>query len=241
MEEATVIGMNKTGADMAPRNTRKMKEAAVSDDPAPEGELSAIAHLRSQYVHEAERIGSVPPPATLKGVVTTGLNKFSGRNPEVLIDLLGERCAFERTGTRLYDAMVMKCLALEGTGETLPIADLERIRDEEAQHFILLTEAILSLGADPTAVTPAADVAAVASMGLLQVVSDPRTTISQCLNALLTAELTDYAGWELLIQLCEQMGQDDWASRFRQALAQESEHKELVQGWLQSMVLAEAS
>jgi ferritin-like metal-binding protein YciE len=78
-------------------------------------------------------------------------------------------------------------------------------------------------------------------MGLLQVVSDPRTTIAQCLNALLTAELVDYAGWELLIQLCEQMGQDDWASRFRQALAQESEHKELVQGWLQSMVLAEAS
>jgi hypothetical protein len=241
MEEATVIGMNRTGAEMSPRDTRKMREAAASDDSAPEGDTSGIAHLRSQYVHEAERIGSVPPPATLRGVVTTGLNKFSGRNPEVLVDLLGERCAFERTGTRLYDAMVMKCLALANAGDTVPVADLERIRDEEAEHFILLTEAIRSLGADATAVTPAADVAAVASSGLLQVVSDPRTTLAQSLNALLTAELTDHAGWELLIQLCEQMGQDDWASRFKQALAQESEHKLQVQGWLQTLVLAEAA
>lgn len=241
MSEQAPIGMNKTGAHFARADVRAMEDVAVADGLVPEGDENEIAHMRSRYVHEAEAIGSVPPPGTLRGVITTGLNKLAGRNPEVLIDKLGERLAFERTGTRLYEAMIMKCIALENAGETVPVADLERLRDEEAEHFMLLTEAMTTLGADPTAQTPCADVAAVQSLGILQVISDPRTNLAQSLNALLSAELVDHAGWELLIQLAEQMGQDEWASRFRHALAQESEHKVLVQGWLQSMVLAEAT
>ena len=241
MSDQAPTGLNKTGAHMSRMDVRDMEDVAVADDLAPEGDENEIAHMRSQYVHEAEPIGSVPPPGTLRGMVTTGLNKLSGRNPEVLIDKLGERLAFERTGTRLYDAMIMKCLALENAGETVPVADLERLRDEEAEHFVLLTEAIMSFGADPTAQTPGADVAAVQSQGILQVIADPRTNLAQSLSALLSAELVDHAGWELLIQLTEQMGQDEWASRFRHSLTQESEHKVMVQGWLQSMVLAEAT
>ena len=241
MSEHAPIGLNKTGAHMSRADTAAMQDVAVADGLAPEGDENEIAHMRSQYVHEAEPVGSVPLPGTLRGVVTTGLNKLAGRNPEVLIDKLGERLAFERTGTRLYEAMIMKCLALENAGETVPVADLERLRDEEAEHFMLLNEAIMSLGADPTAQTPSADVGAVQSLGILQAIADPRTNLAQSLNALLSAELVDHAGWELLIQLTEQMGQDEWASRFRHALAQETEHKMLVQGWLQSMVLAEAT
>jgi hypothetical protein len=241
MSEQAPIGLNKTGAHMARSQVRAMEDVALDDGTAPEGDENEIAHMRSQYVHEAEGIGSVPPPGTLRGVVTTGLNKLSGRNPEVLIDKLGERLAFERSGTRLYEAMIMKCLALENQGETVPVGDLERLRDEEAEHFVLLAEALISLGADPTAQTPCADVTAVQSLGILQVISDPRTNLTQSLNALLSAELVDQAGWELLIQLTEQMGQDEWASRFRHALAQETEHRNMVQGWLQSMVLAEAT
>jgi hypothetical protein len=241
MSEQAPIGLNKTGAHMARSDVRAMEDVAVADDRAPEGDENEIAHLRSQYVHEAEPIGSVPPPGTLRGMVATGLNKLTGRNPEVLIDKLGERLAFERTGTRLYEAMIMKCLALENAGETVPVGDLERLRDEEAEHFALLNEAMMSLGADPTAQTPSADVAAVQSLGILQVIADPRTNLAQSFNALLSAELVDHAGWELLVALAEQMGQDEWASRFRHALAQEAEHRLLVQGWLQSMVLAEAT
>lgn len=241
MTDQAPLGLNKTGAHMARSAVRSMEDVAVSDGLAPEGDENEIAHMRSRYVHEAEPIGSVPPPGTLRGVVTTGLNKIAGRNPEVLVDKLGERLAFERTGARLYDAMIMKCIALENAGETVPIAELERLRDEETEHFRMLNEALVSLGADPTAQTPSADVAAVTSMGVLQAIADPRTNLAQSLNALLTAELADHAGWELLIQLTEQMGQDEWAARFRHALAQESEHRLLVQGWLQSLVLADAT
>ena len=38
-------------------------------------------------------------------MLKTALNKLVGVSPEVLIDKLGERLAFERTGTRLYDAL----------------------------------------------------------------------------------------------------------------------------------------
>ena len=65
-----------------------------------------------------------------------------------------------------------------------------------------------------TAQTPCADVSATASMGIVQVLTDPRTTLAQCLNALLTAELTDNAGWELLIDLAEELGHSDMADEF---------------------------
>ena len=72
----------------------------------------------------------------------------------------------------------------------------------------------LSREADPTAMTPCANTAGVASMGIMQVITDPRTTVPQCLSAILTAELADNAGWELLIQLANEMGQDDMVAQF---------------------------
>ena len=38
----------------------------------------------------------------------TALNKLTGVSPEMLIDKLGERLAFERTGVRLYEALLAK-------------------------------------------------------------------------------------------------------------------------------------
>ena len=66
-----------------------------------------------------------------------------------------------------------------------------------------------TMGADPTAETPSADVIGVASQGLLQVITDPRTTLSQSLEAMLTAELTDNDGWETLAALADDLGQTE--------------------------------
>lgn len=243
MENATAMGTNRTGAQMSPRHTGAMQSYAeaqcpVPDYPPQEGE---IAHLRSDYVHEAERLGSVPLPGTLTGAFTTGVSKLTGRRPEVLIDKLGERLAFERTGVRLYQAMIDKAEAVEGS-ETLPftLLDLRHIRDEELKHMHLVASVLNSLGADPTAQTPAADVAGVAASGVLQVLSDPRTTVPQCLSGLLTAELTDHAGWELLIRLARDAGQDKLLPGFEEAHRREEVHLQKVRGWVSSMVLGEA-
>jgi bacterioferritin (cytochrome b1) len=166
-----------------------------------------------------------------------------------LLDKLGERIAFERAGTRLYTALISKHLAVINSGDEVlpsmiegesPSATLQRIRDEELEHFHMLCNRVTQLGGDPTAQTPCADVTAAASSGLIQVVTDPRTTLAQSLNAVLTAELTDNAGWELLIELATDAGEQDMVSEFSEALQEEQQHLEVVRGWLQALVMTEA-
>ena len=43
-------------------------------------------------------------------------------------------------------------------------------------------------------------------MGIMQVLTDPRSSLAQCLQVMLTAELTDNDGWELLIKLADNLG-----------------------------------
>jgi rubrerythrin len=241
MENEIVVGMNRTGLDMAPLSRSDMVEyaqAEIGRTPESSGEFEAV-HMA--YIEDAERVGSVPIPATLKGMATTAVSKITGKKPEVLIDKLGERMAFERAGTRLYEAMLLKCGAVDGTTNPIDVAALAHIRDDEEMHFHLVHKFIEQLGADPTAMTPCADVAGVQGMGLMQVISDPRTTIAQALNALLTAELTDNASWDLLVELAEQTGQTDMATEFTAALETERQHLELVRGWLRTAVLQEAT
>lgn len=77
----------------------------------------------------------------------------------------------------------------------------------------------------------------VTSQGVIATVTDPRTTVAQALNAILTAELTDNAGWDLLIKLAQEHQQTQMADEFRDALADEQEHLLKVKGWLEAMVL----
>ena len=104
----------------------------------------------------------------------------------------------------------------------------------------LVREAIEKLGADPTALTPSANLVSVASKGVPEVLVDPRTNLVQCLEALMMAELTDNAGWELLVELAQSLGQNELAEQFEQALMAEAEHLLLVRNWLTAAVLGEA-
>lgn len=241
MENEIKVGINRTGLDMAPLAKDTMidyaeEQAALA--PETDGAFEAV-HIA--YTEEAERVGSVPVPATAKGVAKTSGAKLTGKHPEVLLDKLGERLAFERAGTRLYEAMLLKCAAVESRHNPIDVAQLSRIRDDEEMHFHLVHRHIEKLGADPTAMTPCADIVGVQGMGLMQVISDPRTTVAQALNALLTAELTDNASWELLIELAGQAGHKEMATEFTAALQNEQQHVQLVRGWLREAVLKEAA
>ena len=241
MENEIAVGMNRTGLDMAPLSKGDMIDYAQAEaGRAPESD-GAFEAVHMAYIEEAERVGSVPIPATVKGMAATASSKMTGKNPEVLIDKLGERLAFERAGTRLYEAMLLKCGVAEDVNNPIDASALGRIRDDEEMHFHLVHKFIEQLGADPTAMTPCADVVGMQGMGLMQVISDPRTTIAQALGALLTAELTDNASWELLIELADQTGHDDMASEFSAALESERQHLDMVKGWLREAVLQEAS
>jgi ferritin-like protein len=165
---------------------------------------------------------------------------LKGSKPTVFIDKMGERAAFERTGVRLYQGALAKFEVL-GSWEGGPTREgLERILNDELSHFALMTAALTKVGADPTAMTPCADVAAVTSMGIPAVVADPRMNLRDTLHALLVAELTDNAGWEMLIELARGLGHDTLADRFQLALDAEAEHLTMVRNWLSAGVTLEA-
>jgi ferritin-like metal-binding protein YciE len=241
MEKSNQMGQNRTGIDMSPIHSEEMISNAESVAPSSEINGQTISAVEREYIEESEAVGSVPMPGTMKGALKSAMKKMSGRNPEMLINKLGERLAFERSGVRLYECLITKCESRKsGAGPQIPIDRLRHFRDEEQQHFEMLKNAIQSLGADPTAQTPDADISGVASMGIQKVITDPRTSIGQSLEAMLTVEMTDNAAWELLIALCEEMGLDEMADQFGQALRQEEEHLQQVRQWYEQAVLSEA-
>jgi len=212
--------MNQSGMLTAEDGGEKMMENMEMTRP-PRGDERDLAKMRLEFAREAEPVGSIPEP-TPPGIAA------------VLMDKLGERLAFERSGTRLYDALMVKCAADKSCG--VPAKELRHIRDEEATHFALVGAAIQTLGGDPTAQTPSADVAGVEGMGLMQVLTDPKTTLAQALHAILVAEMTDNAAWDELIELTGQVGNDDLVARFSKARDSEQEHLEKVKGWYKQAV-----
>lgn len=252
MEKAAEMGKNRTGIDMSPMQSKKMisgaEEFTAADEKERAGKVDeldypGIVAIDTQYIRESDPVGSVPMPGTLKGALKSGMKKAGGHNPEVFLNKLGERLAYERSGVRLYEAVITKCEAADDTHPAAPVTvdELRHIRDEEAEHFMLLKEAMQTLGADPTAQTPDADVSGVAAMGIQQVLNDPRTSMSQCLEVLLTVELADNAAWELLIMLAEELGLEDMAEQFQEALTQEEEHVQRVRSWYEQMIMSQSA
>lgn len=240
MENTVETGLNRTGLDMAPRSKDDMVRFARSAGTPEPGAAQPLEDMRRTCAEEADRLGSVPLPMRLRGLATALTDKLKGYQAAVFIDKIGERLAFERTGVRLYEALEIKVRVARGGAAIDPNA-LARIRDDEESHFHLLGRCLVSLGADPTAMTPCADVAGVAAAGHLQVVCDPRTTVAQALNSVLQVELGDNAGWELLIELAQEGGHSDMAQSFTVAQDTEQQHLGLVRAWLRQAVLEDAS
>jgi hypothetical protein len=132
MKRETEVGMNHSGMQAAPDAGEKMLENMKLTKPK-RGDERDLARIRTEYARQADPVGTLPEP------------KQSGMSG-VLMDKLGARLAFERAGTRLYDALIAKCQA--DTASKLPLKELQHIRDDEATHFALVGAAIQSLGGD---------------------------------------------------------------------------------------------
>lgn len=232
------LGRNRTGGQMSPLMTAAMLESLKEFD-WKEVPVTADSSdkIRQDYVKDAHAIGSIPMPMTLKGLAKAGYEKIKGEKPEVLIDKLGERLAFERMGVRLYKALIRKCEMDPMRHESVDLYRLQEICDEELEHMLLVKKAMEDVGADPTATTPGADSMAVASMGFVQVLNDPRTSVSQCLEAILIAELADKDGWNLLIDLTREMGDQNLLAQFQRAMAEEETHVVDVRNLLKELTM----
>ena len=97
MKSPSSLGMNRTGTDMSRAATQALLEGVQEVLPTSAGDRQTLADYRAPYLEEADPIGTVPLPATFKGVAKAGMQKLLGHHAEVLIDKLGGRLAFERT------------------------------------------------------------------------------------------------------------------------------------------------
>jgi len=228
----TDLGPNRTGIATSPDLTRAAEEGATDGcaDPAPDGE--ELSNARAGYARGAPPVGTMPPPASMKGAAKAVVKAIKGQSAVAFLDLLGERLAFERTGTRLYDALLVKLEGADPRPSGPTREQLEEIREDETRHFGLLLEAIQSLGGDPTVVTPSADVVGVAGAGWVQALTDPRTTLTEALKVILAAELADNDGWETLVEVASGLEQEDLTSQFREAAAEEEAHLTRVRAWV---------
>jgi len=221
----------------APRQAGRQR---TNEGKSPDTAGEALARLRSETSLESDTVGTVPPPASLKGAAKSAIEKGLGRDPNGFLDKLGERLAFERTGTRLFDALIAKHAAGDSPVGAADAMTLQTFRDQERRHFDLVWDSLVNLGADPTCETPAADLAGVKAKGLIAAVTDPRSTFCQALEAVLVAELVDNEGWRLLIDLADGMGQNGMVERFQAAMAEEDIHLETVRRWVTELVHEEA-
>jgi rubrerythrin len=241
MKKPTDLGFkNRTGIGTSPEETKELVDATREFPPSSEGDETAIARVLESYVEEAAPLGTMAPPNSLKEAAKTALKALQGERATVFLDKLGERLAFERTGTRLYDTLIAKLEASEEREGGPTLAELVHHRNEEAQHFMQVAMVIDTLGGDPTAMTPSADAMNVATSGLAQAISDPRTSVDQTLEALLVLELVDNDAWATLIELAREFADDEAVQAFSLALDQEREHLADVRRWLSSAIHHEA-
>ena len=226
------VGHNRTGVALSPADARLAAEFARLGTPTSTGGLRPIAGERLLHAQSAAPIGSMPPPTT------RGTTAGAGARPTLFLDLCGERLAFERTGVRLYQAVIDKLPAF--ADGRVGLDELRAFQGEELRHVELLRRTIDELGGDATALTPGADVMGVATGGLVQVVSDPRTDVGEMLGALVAVELLDNDAWELLITLARRLEREATAVAFRRAAEEEQQHLMRVRGWLTAVTLREA-
>jgi hypothetical protein len=222
---------NRTGAEAAERvGDSVLLLALAAETPASSAaDGNEIGAVRKHYAKTAEPIGHVVP-----------LDARPERSPEhlALLDKLGERLAFERSGARLYEALLVK---IDGPPLGTPTLTRDQretvalICLEEHEHYLLLQKAIQEVGGDPSCLTPSADVAGVLSSGLPKVVLDPRTTVAQALEAVLVAELTDNEAWERLEEMALARGLDGLAAQFGEALESERDHLEIIRSLCRSL------
>ena len=84
--DSTRLGVNRTGMQTSPKLSQEML-ASSEAIPAP-GDEDAIVATRLDYIEDADPLGSVPPPATMKGMAKSGAKMLTGHRPQAFIDKL---------------------------------------------------------------------------------------------------------------------------------------------------------
>lgn len=152
------------------------------------------------------------------------MHKLAQNHTSEVLDMLSARVTFERTGVKLYDAVIEK-IEDGGDARYQPLlGTLQKHRNEEKEHEEWLEQQIRSLGGDPHVKTEMARLEEEESQGIQSVILDGHTEVPHLIHALLTAELADNAGWDLLVKLADDAGDREAKKEFTKRMAHEVKH-----------------
>jgi len=135
-----------------------------------------------------------------------------------MIGLLGERLSSARAAVQLYQAALEAMKARGGPYQSVR-AHLRLIHEEKKAHVEWLEEKLRALGAGVEQ-APAGPVAVIEVIAVLSEAADP----ARLFESLLTAEVYDNGGWEMLLDLAVRSADDEMAEEIRQLLREEQEH-----------------
>jgi bacterioferritin (cytochrome b1) len=168
------------------------------------------------------------------------MEKLAKKNVAKVIDLLSERLAFERAGVKLYDTLLTRLRASDDPALKALLGEVKEHREEEKEHEEWLEEQIRALGGDPRAVTEHAILVQAESEGVERVIRRDQN-VAHDFHALLTAELADNAGWDLLVQIAEEFGDSEAKKEFKKRLHEEEKHLLFVRKTLLELIRKDVS
>lgn len=152
------------------------------------------------------------------------MQKLAQKNRDRVVDLLLERMVFERAILKLYDSVLMKLQSDEDPVVAGMAEPLETYRDQEYEHAQWLEGQVTALGGDTSAKTDGTALVQTEAKGILEIVLGSDMSISHMFHALLTAELIDNSGWELLLELADDADDEVARSEFQKRAHQEQDH-----------------
>lgn len=168
------------------------------------------------------------------------MEKLAERNSGRVLDLLNERLTFERAGVKLYDTLLTRMRASKDEEIQSMVQTMQKHREQEKEHEEWLEECIRKLGGDAHAQTEHSRLVERESSGIEQVMATDES-IPHGFHALLTAELADNAGWELLEGLASELGDSAAKKEFKKRLHEEMDHLAYVRKAMQKFALQEVT
>jgi len=145
---------------------------------------------------------------------------------QALVDKICERLAVETGGVSIYRAVIEKI-----DDEQIKTR-MSHFMKEEVQHRDMLAAYLDRMGSSHDSAS--ARLAEHEGHAYLKLIGEA-TTDAQLVNILLTVELMDETGWEMLVDIGRDVGEKEMAAGFQQALKEEKEHLRGVRGMLAQM------
>ncbi len=157
-----------------------------------------------------------------------------GIDRERFIDKVVERWVFERSAATAYSLARKRLAQLP---DAPPISErLDGFAREEQLHADLLETLLDVFGRAPRemAATPSVNIAATQAEALLELLRGQELGAENVLEVLLSLEVLDCAGWELLIKLSGEADLEaEWLRSFRAAEREEEEHRHFLRAHLE--------